>query len=228
MALTDNLVGYWKVDSNSNDSVGIANGTDTSMSYSTPGKINNASQFNGSSSTFTVPVVLGTSGSVNMWIKRSDTTTAYSVAFGSTKIGVSDYIRITPRENNNGVQWIMKDEVQTSSWTTDTNYHMYTLVWDSSTAWQGYQDGTLVQTGSAVRNPTNTGYNLRFGITPDGTSIYTPGQTYFSGSIDEIGYWNRRITSTEITQLYSGGSGLSYPFTTTSNTSFLLGYTNQQ
>jgi len=35
MALTDNLISYWKLDGNSTDSVGSNNGTDTSVSYFT-------------------------------------------------------------------------------------------------------------------------------------------------------------------------------------------------
>lgn len=50
MALTDNLISYYKLDSNSNDSVGTNNGTDTSVSY-VAGKIGNAASFNGSTST---------------------------------------------------------------------------------------------------------------------------------------------------------------------------------
>ena len=41
MALTTNLQSYYTLDSNSNDSVGGINGTDTSVTY-TPGKISNA------------------------------------------------------------------------------------------------------------------------------------------------------------------------------------------
>lgn len=223
-SLLTGLVGYWNTDSNLNDSVGSNNGSGVAMSYGTPGKIGNAAQFNGSSSTFTVPIVLGTVGSFNMWVRRNDTTTAYTMAMGSTRVAVSDYIRIAPRESNAGVQWALQDNYTLSPWTTDTNYHMYTIVWDTSTAWQGYQDGVLVTTGSGVRNPTNTGSNIRFGMTPDGTGIYTPGQTYFAGSIDEIGYWTKRLTQSEITTLYNGGAGLTYPFTVNAQPAFLLNF----
>lgn len=45
MALDTNLVSYYKLDSNSNDSVGSNNGTDTSVSY-VAGKIGNAGSYN--------------------------------------------------------------------------------------------------------------------------------------------------------------------------------------
>src|SRR5262249_31508245 len=40
-----------------------------------------------------------------------------------------------------------------------------------------------------------------------------PYTHYFNGAIDEIGVWNRALTSTEITNLYNSGAGLAYPLT---------------
>lgn len=41
--------------------------------------------------------------------------------------------------------------------------------------------------------------------------------TKYNGDLDEIGFWNRSLTSSEITQLYNSGNGLSYPFNITDN-----------
>jgi Concanavalin A-like lectin/glucanases superfamily len=35
----------------------------------------------------------------------------------------------------------------------------------------------------------------------------------FDGGIDEIGFWNRALSGSEIDKLYNGGAGLTYPFT---------------
>lgn len=35
---------------------------------------------------------------------------------------------------------------------------------------------------------------------------------YQNGKMDEIGIWSRELTSGEVTQLYNGGAGLAYPF----------------
>ena len=48
-----NLVSYWKLDGNSNDSKGSNNGTDTGMSYSA-GLFDSAGVFNGSSSNINI------------------------------------------------------------------------------------------------------------------------------------------------------------------------------
>ena len=56
MALSDNLVAYYKLDGNSNDSVASNNGTDTNISYSSSyGKISQGASFNGSSSKIAYP-----------------------------------------------------------------------------------------------------------------------------------------------------------------------------
>ena len=48
MALTDNLISYWKFEGNSNDSIGANNGTDTTVSYnSSYGKIGQGVNTNG-------------------------------------------------------------------------------------------------------------------------------------------------------------------------------------
>jgi hypothetical protein len=34
----------------------------------------------------------------------------------------------------------------------------------------------------------------------------------FKGKIDELGLWDRLLTSNEISTIYNNGNGLSYPF----------------
>lgn len=223
MAITT-PISYWKLDGNSNDSVSSNNGTDTAITYSTGnGKIVQGAGHNGSTSTFTLPIVMGTNGSFNLWFKRNDITTNNSSMFGSTKVGTSDYIRINPT-NANSIQFVCADEILTPTLTTDTNWHMATITWSSTVAWKAYIDGSLVSTGASIKNPTNTGYNIRTGITSDGLSTYTPGQTWYNGAIDEIGYWNVALTANDINLLYNAGSGNQYPFTENLQTSLLAYY----
>jgi len=49
--------------------------------------------------------------------------------------------------------------------------------------------------------------------TSDGVVIGSSGdavQSEFDGRIDELGIWNRTLTSVEVTELYNSGSGLAY------------------
>lgn len=53
-------------------------------------------------------------------------------------------------------------------------------------------------------------------ISYDANSILTIGSRgdglFLTGSIDEVGIWNRALTQTEINELYNSGSGRTYPF----------------
>lgn len=49
----------------------------------------------------------------------------------------------------------------------------------------------------------------------------------FAGRIDEIGVWNRSLTSSEVSKLYRSGIGLSYPFSTNFTIQANNNYTSQ-
>ena len=74
MAINDNLISYYKLEGNSNDSIGTYNGTDTSMSYGISyGKIGQGGNFDGSNSvikmaTFARPT---TAITASAWVKTS-------------------------------------------------------------------------------------------------------------------------------------------------------------
>lgn len=50
----------------------------------------------------------------------------------------------------------------------------------------------------------------------DGAATFELGArnaaSFYSGRIDEVGFWKRLLTTAEKTALYNGGSGLTYPF----------------
>lgn len=46
--------------------------------------------------------------------------------------------------------------------------------------------------------------------------------TNFNGGTALLGFWNRSISDSEVTELYNWWAGLQYPFSTVSNTNFLL------
>jgi hypothetical protein len=87
----------------------------------------------------------------------------------------------------------------------DTDWHHVVITFDSEHV-NLYVDGS---TDMAEEDYTNTldypaGSHLRLG--GDNTD-----QDY-DGQIDEVGIWNRALTSSEITELYNSGTGLTYPF----------------
>lgn len=81
---------------------------------------------------------------------------------------------------------------------------------------------TLDMTAKQVKIYQNGVYYTTFTITGNALS-YSNRQTYFAtnvlgsseyftGKIDEAGFWNRVLTADEIKELYWGGNGNTYPF----------------
>jgi hypothetical protein len=44
-----------------------------------------------------------------------------------------------------------------------------------------------------------------------------------SGMVDEIGYWERDLSSSEVTTLYNAGAGLTYPFISAAQPAIFMG-----
>jgi hypothetical protein len=68
-----------------------------------------------------------------------------------------------------------------------------------------YLNGSLLYTDPAFSSNYST-YTTRFSI-----GNFNNGQ-FSSANVDEVGVWNRVLTSAEVTQLYNSGAGLQYPF----------------
>jgi len=65
---------------------------------------------------------------------------------------------------------------------------------------------------NTYRNRRRTGFNKILGPQRAGALVI------FDGNIDEVGIWDRILTTDEITELYNAGAGLAYPFTVDSGT----------
>jgi len=82
------------------------------------------------------------------------------------------------------------------------DYYFVTAVRNSGTI-KIYVNGSEEDSGSSSE-----------GISAADTFIGTHAglSTYFDGKIDETGFWDKALTSTEITALYNSGTGIAYPF----------------
>jgi hypothetical protein len=77
------------------------------------------------------------------------------------------------------------------------SWYMYTVTWDSTNIRLYYND-TLVNT-TAAGAIGNNATSLRLGN--------NAGTENFFGTIDALGFWDDRLNSTEITQLFNAGAG---------------------
>lgn len=219
MALATNLVAYWKLDGNSNDSVGTNNGVDTSISYSTTNAvINQAAQF-GATSGILIPSTTSFTS-----VTTAVTMTGWFYATGASLTGPLTIVGKSTAAALNGQY--MRIDVGSSKLnaTVDGDFHtingsttlslntryFVAVTYDGTTLsvyLNGAKDATDM-TYSAATTPS-TG-QVGIGILGD----FTGHQYFAGGAIDEVGWWTRGLSSAEISQLYNGGAGFQYPFTT--------------
>lgn len=222
MALIDNLVAYYKLDGNSNDSVSSNNGTDTNITYNTSyGKINQGANFNGSSSkiaiadssalTFTDKITVcawvytGTTSGNHTAVGKlgSLTTKEFWLAFNT---GQASFLLSTDGSNQNGFQ-------QSSNTMSTNTWYLLTGTYDGTNV-KLYINDSLIGTTPMTGNIYSGSSHLNIG------NIGDYNVDFWSGNIDEVGIWSRALSLTEISQLYNGGNGLSYDLFSPNNSNF--------
>jgi hypothetical protein len=241
MALTDNLVAYWKLDGNSNDSVGSNNGTDTAVSYNASyGKIGQGVYFNGSS---TEQIIIAANSSldiatgpfsISLWVYflALPTNTYQMWLFWKGSIDGSSPGYCLNLYNNGGIYQLNMPKFgianQLYNWTPSINtwYHIVGVQNYSGTP----TTVTFYINGSALGSTSSN--TSAYGNTA-GFSAYIGGHSSLSSTpptnayIDEIGVWSRGLTSTEVTQLYNSGAGLQLSTTANTNRGFFTFFTNE-
>lgn len=236
MALTDNLVSYYKLDEasgNATDSVGSNTLTNNGTATYSAGKINNGVSLASASSQYlqtASPTGLPTGASafsVSLWLKKTTNPGAGvkhgQVYFGTNATRQLCYI-VMDGNVGTGTQITFatfSDDINSvATITTGTWYHIV-ATYDGSVTTKLYINGSLDTTrtlAAALNVVINAGGLIVGGDYLNGTSV----AGFDNGMIDEVGIWSRALTSTEITQLYNSGAGLQYPFSTTANPAFLL------
>lgn len=232
MAITDNLLGYWKCDetsgTNLNDSIGTADGTLTNTTFGSGGKIN----YGLLSDALTAHGVgLGTSSQIDIrggafsfsaWFNCSsghggviyvDTPTSGTLSgawnYWSVYVDVSDgKVKFSVYSDPSGYNAGTYANQSSTSAYHDGAYHHVVCTISSAGVMHIYVDGSTVEAASSTLNnykTMQTGKNKYIGQNWDGNNC-------FWGYIDEVGVWNKELTSGEVTALYNSGDGLQYPF----------------
>lgn len=224
--LTDNLVTYWNLDSytgsNIIDSMNRNNGTGISGITNIPALISNGNNMTDTNAKWTASadVVRGRNdGSICYWLKHPTALVngEYFVDYRRDSGGLlityetasSLFIKIGGVTFQTGTTAIV-----------DNNYHQYCFVYNQSNT-VFYRDGLLNMSGShANAVMDNTAGTIYWGTLSTGSN----GQL---GTYDEIGFWNRSLTASEVSQLYNGGTGLTYPFSSSTPTTDKITFLSQ-
>ncbi len=220
--LNDGLIHYWKLDESSGnamDSVGSMTLTNFSSVSFEPGILGNSSQFDGESSL----QYLGTGAdlvtssmpaySQCSWINVENSDPglgqAYNyflsydanLSFRLTYINESGTIQL--RYIHNGAL----DSVGAASYSTTLpvgEWH-HVCVTRSDPGMTLYFDGSAVATGTVAGNNVDLSIGTHIGASIGPSNI-------LEGKVDEVGFWARALSASEVSQLYNGGIGRTYPF----------------
>lgn len=242
MALTDSLVSYWKFDESSGnaaDSTASANTlTNNNTATFNTGKINNGaylvrasaqnfSRADNASLSITSDLSIAgwfyytnfTTDGNGEWIVGKWADAGNQRGYLMNTLNSGDTFRLVLSTNGSDFPLV---SVAGLALSTGTWYHLAFTFLASSGAVKFYKNGSQVSTTQTISAGSifdNTA-NFRVGWSDNGNA-----DTYLNGRVDEVGIWSRELSSSEISQLYNGGAGLSYPFTSTggNNLSALLG-----
>jgi hypothetical protein len=219
MALSDNLIHYWKLDGNSNDAVGSTNGSDTGITYSSGnGKIVQGAGFaRGSSSKISFgtgsDLQLQAPFSIQLWYKPGNGSSVVANVMVSGNNTGGNGIQLVNYNGAFGVNGMTFYEYYSGSFhgidtdgllTDGTWYHV--VVTDDGTTVKQYINGSVQ---SATMASGTIDYTSFVGFLLGRTGSGADGLT---GAIDEVGVWTRALSGSEVTQLYNGGAGSAYPY----------------
>jgi len=179
------------------------------------GKINQGAGFNGTTSKIEFSAVNGTTNmSLSVCFKTTQTPSgANPMIWGMT--GSPALFRIAISNGTGHIAGFCQDSNSniTSAETTgnynDGNWHLAVLTKSGNTVILDIDNGTERITGGAVT------YTGNFNSMTPRMGTYNGVAEFYSGSADEAGYWEKTLSTTEISQLWNGGAGLAYPFTIT-------------
>lgn len=234
MALTDNLIAYWKLDESSGNAADATGGGKTfvnngGVSYST-GKINNGADFantypsnNDSFSLASGNIADQTAFTISLWVKSSSTVAADSglLTVGNWSGSGQLQLMIRKEAGNTGQLHFQGYGNSPDAETLSTATNLFNGSWRhivvtyktaATPTTEIYVDGSLDKSHTHTSLPT-----VVFNTATTYLGTWLVGTNYRgmeNGSIDEVGIWSRVLSSTEVSELYNNGSGLAYPFTT--------------
>lgn len=219
MALTDNIVSYWKCDESSGnlaDSAGSNTLTNVNTTGFTTGIINNGINLVAASSRYFEKTSSGAAGlsgmtdlTISFWFKPAANVTSEQefVTVYSSGAGQRSYRFYADNgtlnfqnsaDGTNSSPSLVSQTLSSGTW-------YYIALTKSGTTATYYVNASSLGTGVAAASQFSSTDPFRVGTR-------VAAGDFANGVLDEIGIWSRALSGAEITSLYNGGAGLQYPF----------------
>ncbi len=217
MAVIDGLVSYFSLEEASGmrvDAHGSNDLTDNDTVGSASGKVGTAADFeaDNSESLSHAGINVTDAVTVSLWFNQESQPAGYIGLFsrdgdlGAGRRQVTLYVNPLQKLAaylNGGAQGAI-DGSGATTFSTATWYHV-AITFDASAGLIAYVNGEVEGSINLLTGPLGSGA-VAVSL---GNDIGSGGR-YFDGLIDEVGLWERALTSTEITWLYNSGAGRSY------------------
>ena len=214
---SNGLIGWWPFNGNANDESG--NGHDgvvnnVNLTFDRKGISNSAYTFNGTSSYINISrqtQLNGAAGTINAWIKSSSLLSSQAVIFGQSN-GRPQLVVEAERStspNKAAIDWKASDGTFPSAFSTSDidngNWMMVTGIYGQNFL-KIYVNGTLEDSVSTNLNQDNCSTDdIQIGgfysVSANCGNVVGLSQM-FNGLIDDVGFWDRPLTNTEIQNLY--------------------------
>jgi len=210
-----NMVSWWPGDGNTDDIQGTNNGTLEGGATFAPGEVNQAFSLNGVDSYITIAHNddLNPSGpfSVDAWVKAAPSQFYPQVLIIEKSHGFTDSTGWLMQTNPNGTacfgyglggggttNFVLACRQATI---LDGQWHQLAGVW-TGTEVQMYEDGLLQNVVSSTSLPVNNSRDVHIGMSWGGGSP----TRFFHGLVDEVEYFNRALSASEIQAIVNAGS----------------------
>lgn len=233
MALTDNLVGYWKLEETSGTRYDVTSNdhdlTDENTVGSGTGKIGIAASFvrtNNEKLYISDSLGIPNNGDITIsaWFNLASLPAAasgkvYTIAGWSTTGAGNGYKNLAYGDYSGRKLFVQNNYDNICQYaivlSTGVWYHL-AFSMSAATAYAC----VLYFNGVAIGSQKGGGAPISSTMFSIGDEPYATAN-HFDGLIDEVGCWNRVLSANEIAALYNNGLGLSWPFLINVNTNFI-------
>ena len=212
--VTNGLVGWWKLNGDTNSATGVYNGTAVNAAPTTGqnGLPNNAYSFNGTNAYISIPAGFSDfSGgmTISVWAQPTASNNfARFIDFGNgqhdnnilfTRVGTTANIELDVVNGTNASY--LTSITSTTNPIVNSQWKLYTVTIGASGTATLYANGVSIKTGSGASLPLNVTRSSNY----IGRSNWA-SDAYYAGALDDLRIYNRALSASEVSQLFNGGA----------------------